>query len=172
MGIALIIMVMVLTITLQPVLRSIKKILRRKDPTLNSDYQFEDFVCNDVFNAQQYQALHLLSKPGTILTAEEKHKLPDLRLKNLANGEQFYVRCSYHESINHQQIKFCDEQRLQHFKTITEIPVYVFIGIGGPAHFPDNLYMVPLSQLASYKVETPVLEQYSFKFGQNIDFPI
>lgn len=69
MGVALIIIVIVLTITLQPALRSIKKIFQKKDPTLNSAYQFEDFVCNDVFIPEEYQVLHLLNKPSTIITA-------------------------------------------------------------------------------------------------------
>jgi hypothetical protein len=95
----------------------------------------------------------------------------DLRFLDPETNFEFYITCSYIHAKK-ADIVWCTEQQFRNYQTLASFPLFVVFGIGGPSHFPDNVYIVPLSQLTSNKTKLLLLEKFRSQFGQDIDFSI
>lgn len=149
--------------------RPIKKLFIKKE--FDDVYMFEDFVCNDFFAPESYHTIHLLNKPGEIITND--YLLPDFRFIQITTNYEFYIKTKFIAIGVSNQIECCDEKQFFSYKSLPDnIPLFVMIGIGGPSSLPDALYLIPYKNLTSNKLSISLISQYAVKYNQSIDFSV
>ena len=90
---------------------------------------------------------------------------PDLRLNFKMKGIDldFAVECKYRSNYYKEGIEWCSEQQLQNYKNFAinkEIVVFVAIGTGGLPTAPEELFIIPLTELMSNFVDKSFLNKY------------
>ena len=90
---------------------------------------------------------------------------PDLRLNFKMKGIDldFAVECKYRSNYYKEGIEWCSEQQLQNYKNFAinkEIAVFVAIGTGGLPTAPEELFIIPLTELMSNFVDKSFLNKY------------
>jgi Zn-finger domain-containing protein len=90
---------------------------------------------------------------------------PDLRLrfKMKEIEKDFAVECKYRSDYYKNGVEWCSEQQLQNYKTFAtdnEIAVFVAIGIGGVATAPEELFIIPLTEMTTNFVNKSFLNKY------------
>ena len=90
---------------------------------------------------------------------------PDLTLNFKMKGINldFAVECKYRSNYYKEGIEWCSEQQLQNYKnfvTDKEIAVFVAIGTGGLPTAPEELFIIPLTELTTNFVNKSFLSKY------------
>ena len=90
---------------------------------------------------------------------------PDLTLNFKMKGINldFAVECKYRTDYYKNGIEWCSEQQLKNYKnfaTDKEIAVFVAIGTGGLPTAPEELFIIPLTELMSNFVDKSFLNKY------------
>ena len=90
---------------------------------------------------------------------------PDLtlRFKMKDIERDFAVECKYRSDYYKNGVEWCSEQQLKNYKTFAtskEIAVFVAIGMGGVPTAPEELFIIPLTELMNNFVDKSFLNQY------------
>ncbi len=90
---------------------------------------------------------------------------PDLTLKFKMKDIEtdLAVECKYRSDYYKNGVEWCTEQQLANYKTFAtskEIAVFVAIGMGGVPTAPEELFIIPLTELMSNFVDKSFLNQY------------
>jgi hypothetical protein len=90
---------------------------------------------------------------------------PDLRLRFKMKDieKDFAVECKYRSDYYKNGVEWCSEQQLQNYKNFAidkEIKVFVAIGMGGVATAPEELFIIPLTDLTSNFINKSFLGKY------------
>lgn len=90
---------------------------------------------------------------------------PDLTLKFKMKDieKDFAVECKYRTDYYKNGVEWCSEQQLKNYKTFAirkEIAVFVAIGIGGQPTAPEELFIIPLTELSRNFVDKSFLSKY------------
>ena len=90
---------------------------------------------------------------------------PDLTLKFKMKDieSEFAVECKYRSDYYKNGVEWCTEQQLANYKTFAtskEIAVFVAIGMGGVPTAPEELFIIPLTELMSNFVDKSFLNKY------------
>jgi hypothetical protein len=90
---------------------------------------------------------------------------PDLTLKfKMKDIEtEFAVECKYRSDYYKNGVEWCTEQQLANYKTFAaskEIAVFVAIGMGGAPTTPEELFIIPLTELMGNFVDKSFLSKY------------
>ena len=90
---------------------------------------------------------------------------PDLTLKFKMKDieKNFAVECKYRTDYYKNGVEWCSEQQLKNYKTFAiskEIAVFVAIGIGGEPTAPEELFIIPLTELSRNFVDKSFLSKY------------
>jgi hypothetical protein len=159
---ALFIMLLVMLPILVPVIkRQVKK------PDVTDADLFEDFVCNDFFVREKY---YLAIAPDIVILADSVFN--ELNFTQLSTDYEFFIKPKYYSKTSRNGVEYCTKKEFLFLKNEIEIPVYIMLGIGGPSHFPDKLYLIPFQNLSSNTIPVALIVQYEVKINQNIDFSI
>lgn len=89
---------------------------------------------------------------------------PDLRmeLKSKDNPIEFSVECKWRQKLPYGGIVFAYEEQFKRYKEYEakqNIPVFIAIGIGGKGINPEDLYIIPLSELKTNFIPYKQLKQ-------------
>lgn len=148
--------------------RPIKNLFTKKPIEFDDSYMFSNFVYNDFLIPEDYILKHLLKDPGEVI--EDDYLLPDFRFIQIATNIEFFVKTKYIEKITKTDFNWCDQQQFEAYKPIIEIPLFIVLGIGGAAHFPDKLYFIPFNQVSPNQLSEALIEKYQVNYNQSIDF--
>lgn len=90
---------------------------------------------------------------------------PDLtlRLKLKDIEKDFAVECKYRSTYYKNGVEWSSAQQLQNYKTFATdkgIPVFVAIGIGGVATAPEELFIIPLTEISDTFLTKSFLSKY------------
>ena len=90
---------------------------------------------------------------------------PDLTLNFKMKGINldFAVECKYRTDYYKNGIEWCSEQQLKNYKNFAtgkEIAVFVAIGTGGLPTAPEELFIIPLTELTTIFVDKSFLNKY------------
>ena len=90
---------------------------------------------------------------------------PDLTLRfKMKDAEKdFAVECKYRSDYYKNGVEWCTEQQLANYKTFATskgIAVFVAIGMGGVPNAPEELFIIPLTELMSNFVDKSFLNKY------------
>ena len=90
---------------------------------------------------------------------------PDLTLRFKIKDieKDFAVECKYRSDYYKNGVEWCTKQQLTNYKTFAtskEIAVFVAIGMGGQSTAPEELFIIPLTELMSNFVDKSFLNQY------------
>ncbi len=95
----------------------------------------------------------------------ESNNYPDLlyefKLKDFSR--KFAVECKFRNNFTNGGVEF-KETQLNHYKKYAlenGIEVYMVFGIGGNPEDPEDLYLMPLSKIVSYKININTISEYS-----------
>lgn len=104
----------------------------------------------------------------------EANTYPDLEMKLSLKGKEHIiaVECKWRSSFNEEgKIKWSYPEQIKRYNSFSasrQIPVFVFIGIGGTPGDPDKLYIVPLKRLSSHYISRNELSKYEMKSKRQI----
>jgi len=157
---AIYIMLLVMLPILVP---AIKRQLRK--PEFDDEYMFDDFVCNDLFTQDQFNVVNHTIEFGTDV-------FPGFLVKQISDNFQFYIITKYTKNTKTNEIQWCDKKHFLHYQILKDSPVYIVLGVGGPSHFPDQLFMIPFKRIYSNKLTQSELMVYAITHGEEINFNI
>ena len=96
------------------------------------------------------------------------NQLPDLEI-NFRKGninDSFAVECKWRKGYYDNSIKWAEYYQLSNYKNYAkrlQIQVFVIIGIGGSPDSPEEIFIIPLSQLKSATISQEELRIYEKK---------
>lgn len=100
----------------------------------------------------------------------EKTTQPDLVIEFAHKDytKVFAVECKYRSKVGNGKVIISYEDQLNRYRKFEKeesIDVYIAIGIGGKASNPDELYLIPLSELSFHEVAISTLLKYRKEVG-------
>ena len=134
------------------------ELTRSESSTKGNDFEY--YVKSDVFPEDGYDMI------------EETHDYqygwvasmlkPDFQFRDIKSGKEFWVECKYSTQTNKKGVKtlFNPKQLKRHKKINKKEPVYLCLGVKGPASIPDDLYIIPISLLSPYLIPWSLLKKY------------
>jgi hypothetical protein len=113
--------------------------------------QFEEYTVLK-FDRQYFKLIDWRSDKIINGIYPESNQYPDLQFEVRVGRyiNQFAVECKFRSRFTDDQIEISRESQLKRyraFQTEREIPVYIFIGIGGTPKSPEESFLIPLDRL-------------------------
>ncbi|HRP58430.1 hypothetical protein [Agriterribacter sp.] len=105
--------------------------------------QFEDYVRRHLFPKAQYKLIH--RTPGYLQNEKdypESSLKPDFTLQDILNGRSFYVECKFRSALIANSYPFSKKYQLERYKSYTDLPFYLVLGLGGKASAPNQVFLL------------------------------
>jgi hypothetical protein len=91
---------------------------------------------------------------------------PDFKYRDRFTKKEFYVEAKFRTSDYKNKFIWCNDKQLARYQAINkQTPVFLILGDGGKASWPDNLSLIPLSK-AKY---TGLFPSYVDKFQIDLE---
>ncbi len=142
--------------------------LIEKIPEAKTDKQkgddFEKYVVQK-FSKSYFSVLEWASDKYVNGTYPKSNTHPDLTLKFKFKevDTDFAVECKYRSDYYKNGVEWCSEKQMGNYQAFAQeknIKVFVVIGVGGEATAPEELYIIPLTELMSNFVDKSFLNKY------------
>lgn len=122
---------------------------------LKIGHEFESYVAN-LFAPDEFSLLKNRSDRRTGHHWPTSSFDPDLEWKHRATGFVFAVECKFRSHWRHSVagdsgLVWCEPHQLKNYRSFSrkrQILVYIALGVGGTASRPDEMYIIPLRELA------------------------
>lgn len=130
--------------------------------------QFEEYVVSR-FGTKSWTIKDWRGDKGVNGRYAEANMYPDLEMKLKVKDIEYVIaiECKWRSSFDSKdKIKWSYPDQIERYNSFSasrDIPVFVFIGIGGTPSNPEQLYVVPLKQLTSPNVHQSELSKYMMK---------
>jgi hypothetical protein len=154
----------VLLIFLPLVIAGLKKLFRK--PEVTDAYMFDDYVCNDFFIVEKYEALPIKTSTEELLPDDSPE--PDFKFRQLETNLEFFIVTKFVPDSNNIMVEWCAKNRFEFLRKFTKPNLFILIGMGGTSYLPDELYLVPFKQMINNKISRDLLRQYSILNKDNI----
>ncbi len=127
--------------------------------------QFEQLSLN-LFPDGDYK---LLNRTHDFETNElryvEESKFYDFKLEHKQSKYKFAVECKYRSNLYYDKFNWAKEYQMKRYKNYEKdnLPngYYVMMGLGGEPGYPNQVFLVPLSEIKYVGLFPRVLEKYS-----------
>jgi len=102
---------------------------------------------------------------------------PDILLefKLKQKSTQLSVECKWRKNFYKNGVEFAKQEQFERYKNFQknmDIPVFIAIGVGGKGLSPEQLFIVPLSEINSNFIHVNKLKNYEKKIDSNFFFDI
>jgi hypothetical protein len=110
--------------------------------------EFEDYVEKYLFPKSHYDVLEKTHNYQTNSRNYVEASLnPDFKFRDRYTKKEFYVEAKFRTSIYNNKLVWCNEKQLERYQIINQrLPVFLIIGYGGKADWPEYLSLIPLSK--------------------------
>lgn len=128
--------------------------------------EFEKFVENELFNEKEYNLVHRTNnfEQNKSRYSEDTLK-PDFKFRCKKTFQEFYIEAKYRSKFNlNDKIEIMSINQLERFKKIQEnegIPIYIAIGYIGKPSEPNNISLIPLSELIYLELYPSFLRKFN-----------
>ena len=151
-GVFSIIIMFTLGITLPLTIKGVKHFIKIRNISRRDQDMFIDFIREDFLTH-----LDIVSQ-----------SVVDLQLFDANTGFEFFAKCHYQIHLKNNSVTWCTNDQFLAYQKL-KLPLYILLGIGGPAHFPDQLFLIPFKYLTSNIINAVELDQYLIKYNQKIN---
>ena len=116
--------------------------------SLKRGLQFEDYVQEYLFPKSYYDVLEKTHNYQTNSKSYVEASLnPDFKLRDRFNKKEFYLEAKFRSGFYDGKLVWCNDKQLQRYQAINKrTPVFLILGDGGKADWPDHLSLIPLSK--------------------------
>lgn len=130
---------------------------------LQKGLEFEQFVVQ-LFDREYFQLLEWRSDKSINGISPFMSRFPDLEFYFKLKPESFHfaVECKWKEYFYKDCFEI-DPQKLNNYReyeTVTQIPVFLVLGIGNKPGHPSEIYSVPLQEIKEPKLHSMTLKPY------------
>jgi len=100
---------------------------------------------------------------------------PDILLefKLRQKSSQLSVECKWRKNLYKNGVEIAKQEQFERYRDFQmdmDIPVFIAIGIGGKGQSPEQLFIVPLSEIESNYIHINKLKNYEKKINSNFFF--
>ncbi|MBM09753.1 hypothetical protein [Leeuwenhoekiella blandensis] len=134
---------------------------------------FEDYVQKRLFPEKDYELLH---QTNSFDQNSQRYvgdsRLPDFRFKHILTGNEFHIEAKYRTRPFQDAYDILSETQVETFKSVhtPQIPVYIVLGYGGSANWPDYVSLIPYAIYKEQSIPVPVAYQHRInRSSVNID---
>ncbi len=125
---------------------------------------FEKYVVQK-FSKSYFSILEWASDKYVNGTYAKSNTHPDLTLKFKFKeiDTDFAVECKYRSDYYKNGVEWCSERQMSNYQAFAKeksIKVFVVIGIGGVATAPEELYIIPLTEIKGIFLDKAFLGRY------------
>ncbi|WP_298767531.1 hypothetical protein [uncultured Polaribacter sp.] len=127
--------------------------------------EFENFVENELFNEKEYKLVHRTNnfEQNKSRYSEDTLK-PDFKFRCKNTQQEFYIEAKYRSNFNlNDKIEIMSVNQLERFKKIQQteqIPIFIVIGYIGKPSEPNNISLIPLSELIYLELYPSFLRKF------------
>jgi len=130
-------------------------------------YLFEQFVVT-LFDREYFTLLEWRSDKCIDGIFQLTCQFPDLEFYFHSQSESlhFAVECKWRQYFTNGIVEWSKETQLanhKQFEKITQIPVFIVLGIGGYPNKPDEVYAIPLGEIDQTSLHCMTLKPYQRK---------
>lgn len=141
----------------------IKEVPEAKTEKQKGD-DFEKYVVQK-FSKSYFSVLEWASDKYVNGTYPKSNTHPDLTLKFKFKDTDidFAVECKYRSDYYKNGVEWCTERQMSNYQAFAKekgIKVFVVIGIGGVATAPEELYIIPLTEINAIFLDKAFLGKY------------
>ena len=141
----------------------IKEVPETKTDKQKGD-DFEKYVVQK-FSKSYFSVLEWASDKYVNGTYPKSNTHPDLILKFKFKDTDidFAVECKYRSDYYKNGVEWCTERQLSNYQAFAKekgIKVFVVVGIGGVATAPEELYIIPLTEIKAIFLDKAFLGKY------------
>ena len=141
----------------------IKEVPETKTDKQKGD-DFEKYVVQK-FSKSYFSVLEWASDKHVNGTYPKSNTHPDLTLKFKFKDTDidFAVECKYRSDYYKNGVEWCTERQLSNYQAFAKekgIKVFVVVGIGGVATAPEELYIIPLTEIKAIFLDKAFLGKY------------
>ncbi len=137
---------------------------------------FEKFIVQK-FDKKYYTIIEWAGDKYINGTYAKTTPQPDILLefKLRQKSSHLSVECKWRKNLYKNGVEFAKKEQFERYKNFQmdmEIPVFVAIGIGGKGQSPEQLFIVPISEIDSNFIHINKLKNYEKKLNSNFFFDI
>lgn len=129
--------------------------------------EFESFVVNH-FESKYYDLLEWRGDKYSNGRYASSNQYPDLeiKLKSKKLQTKFAIECKYRSYFFNNGIEWAEDYQLEIYKEYSKeynMPVFILLGVGGEATKPEEIFIIPLSEINSTFLNKKLLYKYERK---------
>ncbi len=132
--------------------------------------EFENYVREFIFPKNKYELIHKThSYTENKSDYIESSLYPDFLFRCKKTGKEFYVEAKYRSGFFGNKVVWSNKRQLKRYHEVNQSkPVFLCLGLGGTAEYPEYLFLIPMSKLKY----TGLFESFLNDFEFYIDKPI
>ena len=137
-------------------------------------YEFEKHIVS-LFNTDYFKLLEWRSDKSVNGICALSSKFPDLEFyfTSQSGSLHFAVECKWRQYYNYGMIDIAREDQLSNyreFQQITQIPVFIVLGVGGEANRPYEVYIIPLDKIEEPRLHAMTIWPFQRKLPNEMFF--
>lgn len=139
-------------------------VFNNKNLEENKGHEFEKFVA-DKFNKTYFQMIDTRSDKKFDNHIPLTNMYPDFEFLYIGppRNVNFAVECKWRSDFFNNTIEWAKKSQLDNYRMYqlqTQLPVFIVLGVGGIPSQPNELYIIPLSDIDDCILEKEVLNRY------------
>ena len=137
-------------------------------------YLFEQYIVS-LFSTDYFKLLEWRGDKSIDGISALSSKFPDLEFyfTSQSGSLHFAVECKWRQYYNYGMVELAREDQLwnyREFQQITQIPVFIVLGVGGEANWPNELYIIPLDEIEGPLLHSITIAPYQRKSPNEMFF--
>jgi hypothetical protein len=139
--------------------------------TFRKGDDFVSFTRNVLFPKDKYALLqrthaYAVNREDYVESSQE----PDLKLRGLRTGTEFYVEAKFRADFFRGAVECCKPYQLERYCRINAgTPVLVALGVGGQPDAPAQVFLVPVAEMKYAKLFRSYLNEYEIDARRPMD---
>ena len=127
--------------------------------------EFEDYVKEHLFPPNYYNLLEMTHNYHTNHENYIESSLnPDFKFRDRYTKKEFYVEAKFRTNVYQNKLVWCNDKQLQRYQSINkQTPVFLLLGDGGKANWPDGIALIPLSKAKYTGLFTSFVDQFAIE---------
>lgn len=132
--------------------------------------QFEDYVHKYLFPNTYYDVIEMTHGFQTNRKNYVEASLnPDFKFRDKYTKKEFWVEAKFRTRMYKNKLIWCNEKQLARYQLLNkQIPVFLILGDGGKAAFPDGVSLIPLSKAKYTGLFPSFVDQYAIELEKPV----
>jgi hypothetical protein len=129
-----------------------------------------EYYTNSLFPLSDFEPLHRTPDYRSYKKGNPLYRKPDFKFRDKKTGKCFYVESKFRGGLYKGKLNWCksDDQLQRYQEYENDAKVFILIGLGGEPASPEEVFLIPLSEIEYKGLYESIFEEYARRPNQRV----